>query len=135
MREKMAIRGSSREGKEEGEGVDHRSGSCLSFRSNAKSPAEPDVRSSHLLSRSANCGKWLDARDVRRSSRSTWGRPTPPRCEGYSQGASAFFQGARSMAVLLITGNLLLTVASAGCGATLGFAVKNWLDQREQVED
>jgi len=39
------------------------------------------------------------------------------------------------MAVLLIAGKLLLTVASAGCGATLGFAVKNWLDQREQVED
>ena len=39
------------------------------------------------------------------------------------------------MAVLLVTGKLLLTVASAGFGATLGFAVKNWLDQREQVED
>ncbi len=39
------------------------------------------------------------------------------------------------MAVLLITGKLLLTVASAGFGATLGFAVKTWLDQREQVED
>ena len=39
------------------------------------------------------------------------------------------------MAVLLVTGKLLLTVASAGFGASLGFAVKNWLDQREQVED
>jgi len=28
-----------------------------------------------------------------------------------------------------------LTVASAGFGASLGFAVKNWLDQRQQVED
>jgi hypothetical protein len=26
-------------------------------------------------------------------------------------------------------------VASAGFGASLGFAVKHWLDQREQVED
>jgi len=39
------------------------------------------------------------------------------------------------MLVLLVTGKLLLTVASAGFGASLGFAVKNWLDQREQVED
>ena len=39
------------------------------------------------------------------------------------------------MIVLLVTGKLLLTVASAGFGASLGFAVKNWLDQREQVED
>jgi len=39
------------------------------------------------------------------------------------------------MAVLLVTGKVLLTVASAGFGASLGFAVKNWLDQREQVED
>ena len=39
------------------------------------------------------------------------------------------------MEVLLVTGKLLLTVASAGFGATLGFAVKNWLDQREQVEE
>jgi len=39
------------------------------------------------------------------------------------------------MGVLLVTGKLLLTVASAGFGASLGFAVKNWLDQREQVED
>ena len=39
------------------------------------------------------------------------------------------------MVVLLVTGKLLLTVASAGFGTSLGFAVKNWLDQREQVED
>ena len=39
------------------------------------------------------------------------------------------------MVVLLMTGKLLLTVASAGFGASLGFAVKNWLDQREQVEE
>ena len=39
------------------------------------------------------------------------------------------------MVVLLVTGKLLLTLASAGFGASLGFAVKNWLDQREQVED
>ncbi len=39
------------------------------------------------------------------------------------------------MVVLLVTGKLLLTVASAGFGASLGFSVKNWLDQREQVED
>jgi len=39
------------------------------------------------------------------------------------------------MVVLLVTGKLLLTVASAGFGASLGFALKHWLDQREQVED
>ncbi len=39
------------------------------------------------------------------------------------------------MVVLLVTGKVLLTVASAGFGASLGFAVKNWLDQREQIED
>jgi hypothetical protein len=39
------------------------------------------------------------------------------------------------MMVLLVTGKVLLSVASAGFGASLGFAVKNWLDQREQVED
>ncbi len=39
------------------------------------------------------------------------------------------------MVALLVTGKLLLTVASAGFGASLGFALKNWLDQREQVED
>jgi len=36
------------------------------------------------------------------------------------------------MVVLLLTGKLLLTVASAGFGASLGFAVKHWLDHREQ---
>jgi hypothetical protein len=39
------------------------------------------------------------------------------------------------MVVLLVTAKLLLTVGSAGFGASLGFAVKHWLDQREQVED
>ena len=39
------------------------------------------------------------------------------------------------MVVLLVTGKVLLSVASAGFGASLGFAVKNWLDQREQVGD
>jgi hypothetical protein len=39
------------------------------------------------------------------------------------------------MMVLLVTGKVLLSVASAGFGASLGFAVKNWLDQREQVGD
>jgi hypothetical protein len=39
------------------------------------------------------------------------------------------------MVVLLMTGKLLLTAASAGFGASLGFAVKNWLDQREKVEE
>jgi hypothetical protein len=39
------------------------------------------------------------------------------------------------MMVLLVTGKVLLSVASAGFGASLGFAVKNWLDQRDQVGD
>ena len=39
------------------------------------------------------------------------------------------------MMVLLVTGKVLLSVASAGFGASLGFAVKKWLDQREQVGD
>jgi hypothetical protein len=39
------------------------------------------------------------------------------------------------MVVLFVTGKLLLTVASAGFGASLGFAVKNWLDQQDQVGD
>src|SRR2546427_1936608 len=61
MQRKRAIRGSDRvaarprEVREvgEGEGVDHRSRACLSFSNDAKSRAYPDVRSSHLLSRSA----------------------------------------------------------------------------------
>ncbi|HYL55536.1 MAG TPA: hypothetical protein VEU73_08175 [Gemmatimonadales bacterium] len=36
------------------------------------------------------------------------------------------------MSALLITGRLLLEIASAGFGVSLGFAVKNWLDQRER---
>ncbi len=39
------------------------------------------------------------------------------------------------MMALLVTGKLLLGVASAGFGASLGLALKNWLDQREQVGD
>lgn len=35
------------------------------------------------------------------------------------------------MSALFITGKLLLEIASAGFGVTLGFAVKNWLEQRE----
>src|SRR5207247_1824867 len=38
------------------EGVDHRSRARLSFPNDAKFHVYPDVRSSHLLSRSANCG-------------------------------------------------------------------------------
>src|SRR5438309_52081 len=63
MQRKRAIRGSDGvawqgkwAGKGEGEGVDHRSRARLSFSNDAKSHAYPDVRSSHLLSRSANCG-------------------------------------------------------------------------------
>jgi hypothetical protein len=39
------------------------------------------------------------------------------------------------MAVLLVTGKLLLGVASAGFGASLGFAVKQWLERQERVRD
>lgn len=37
------------------------------------------------------------------------------------------------MNALYVTGRLLLEIASAGFGVTLGFAVKNWLDQRERA--
>ena len=37
------------------------------------------------------------------------------------------------MNALFITGRLLLEIASAGFGVTLGFAVKNWLEQRENA--
>jgi hypothetical protein len=37
------------------------------------------------------------------------------------------------MSALFITGKLLLEIASAGFGVTLGFAVKHWLDQRENA--
>lgn len=39
------------------------------------------------------------------------------------------------MAVLVATGKLLLGVASAGFGASLGFALKYWLEQRERLKD
>jgi hypothetical protein len=39
------------------------------------------------------------------------------------------------MSVLIATGKLLLGVASAGFGASLGFAVKGWLEQRERARD
>lgn len=39
------------------------------------------------------------------------------------------------MTVLLVAGKLLLGVASAGFGASLGFAVKQWLDRQERVSD
>ena len=39
------------------------------------------------------------------------------------------------VSVLIVTGKLLLGLGSAGFGASLGFAVKTWLDQREQVKD
>ncbi len=37
------------------------------------------------------------------------------------------------MIVLVATGKLLLSVASAGFGASLGFAVKDWLEHRGRV--
>ena len=37
------------------------------------------------------------------------------------------------MSALFITGRLLLEIASVGFGVTLGFAVKNWLEQRERA--
>ena len=37
------------------------------------------------------------------------------------------------MDALFITGRLLLEIASAGFGVTLGFAVKNWLVHRERA--
>ncbi len=37
------------------------------------------------------------------------------------------------MSALYVTGRLLLEIASAGFGVTLGFAVKNWLEQRERT--
>lgn len=39
------------------------------------------------------------------------------------------------MAVLLATGKLLLGVASAGFGASLGLALKGWLDHRDRMRD
>jgi len=37
------------------------------------------------------------------------------------------------MTVLVVTGKLLLSLASAGFGASLGFAVKQWLERRERL--
>lgn len=39
------------------------------------------------------------------------------------------------MAVLLATGKLLLGVASAGFGASLGLALKGWLEHRDRMRD
>lgn len=39
------------------------------------------------------------------------------------------------MAALVVTGKLLLGLASAGFGATLGFVVKELLERREGLED
>lgn len=39
------------------------------------------------------------------------------------------------MGVLLTTGRVLLGVASAGFGAALGFAVKEWLEHRERARE
>ncbi len=39
------------------------------------------------------------------------------------------------MTALLITGKLLLSVASAGFGTSLGLAVKDWLERRERARD
>lgn len=39
------------------------------------------------------------------------------------------------MSALLATGKLLLNIASAGFGATLGLALKGWLEHRERARD
>ncbi len=39
------------------------------------------------------------------------------------------------MAVLLATGKLLLGVASAGFGTSLGLALKDWLERRDRQRD
>ena len=46
-----------------------------------------------------------------------------------------FCRGEVGMTVLLVTGKLLLGVASAGFGASLGFVIKDWLERRERVRD
>jgi hypothetical protein len=33
----------------------------------------------------------------------------------------------------MVTGKVLLSLGSAGFGASLGFAVKQWLERRDQV--
>ena len=37
------------------------------------------------------------------------------------------------MGALVVTGKLLLSLASAGFGATLGFVVKEWLERRDRL--
>ena len=39
------------------------------------------------------------------------------------------------MSVLIVTGKLLLGLGSAGFGASLGFAVKQWLERRDELAD
>jgi len=38
------------------------------------------------------------------------------------------------MSALVVTGKLLLGLASAGFGATLGFVVKEWLERRDRPD-
>jgi len=37
------------------------------------------------------------------------------------------------MGALVVTGKLLLDLASAGFGATLGFVVREWLERRDRL--
>ncbi|HEU5261349.1 MAG TPA: hypothetical protein VFU41_07990 [Gemmatimonadales bacterium] len=39
------------------------------------------------------------------------------------------------MTMLVVTGKLLLAIASGGFGASLGFAVKQWLERRERLRE
>ncbi len=39
------------------------------------------------------------------------------------------------MTILVVTGKLLLSMASAGFGASLGLAVKQWLEHRERLQE
>lgn len=38
------------------------------------------------------------------------------------------------MTILVVTGKMLLGLASAGFGASLGLAVKQWLERRERLQ-